>query len=80
MDAAEPPPLSSSAANGAAASQQVPTFRRIAVFCGASSGSSPMYVEAAAALGAEMAARGIGLVYGVRSRVPFAAVALVARD
>jgi predicted Rossmann-fold nucleotide-binding protein len=50
------------------------------VFCGASSGSSPMYVEAAAALGAEMAARGIGLVYGVRSRVPFAAVALVARD
>ncbi|KAL4860244.1 hypothetical protein ACK3TF_000429 [Chlorella vulgaris] len=42
----------------------VPTFRRIAVFCGASSGSSPMYVDAAAALGAEMAARGIGLVYG----------------
>lgn len=37
---------------------------KIAVFCGASAGSSPEYVAAAKALGEEMARRGIGLVYG----------------
>lgn len=41
-------------------------FRKIAVFCGASSGSSPVYIEAAKALGEEMVRRGIGLVYGGR--------------
>ena len=39
-------------------------LRRVCVFCGSSSGGSPRYAEAARALGACMAARGIGLVYG----------------
>jgi len=34
------------------------------VFCGASDGSSPVYMEAATELGKEMARRNIGLVYG----------------
>jgi uncharacterized protein (TIGR00730 family) len=37
---------------------------RICVFCGSSSGAAPAYAAAARALGAVMAARGIGLVYG----------------
>lgn len=37
---------------------------RVAVFCGSKLGARPEYAEAAAALGAELAARGIGLVYG----------------
>jgi hypothetical protein len=40
------------------------TIRRIAVFCGASSGNSPEYMEGARQLGQEMVRRGIGLVYG----------------
>lgn len=39
-------------------------FNKIAVFCGASSGSKPEYLECAKALGAEMVKRDIGLVYG----------------
>lgn len=39
-------------------------FKKVAVFCGASSGTSPAYLEAAKALGDEMVRRGIGLVYG----------------
>lgn len=39
-------------------------FQRIAVFCGASDGASPCFAEAAVALGKEMAARRIQLVYG----------------
>ena len=39
-------------------------LRRLCVFCGASPGASPVYVEAARALGGLLAARGIGLVYG----------------
>ncbi|EFN51355.1 hypothetical protein CHLNCDRAFT_28106 [Chlorella variabilis] len=46
------------------ADSQPASFRKIAVFCGASSGSNPLYIEAARLLGAEMARRGIGLVYG----------------
>jgi uncharacterized protein (TIGR00730 family) len=38
--------------------------RRICVFCGASSGRSPAYAEAARAFGAAAAARGLGVVYG----------------
>jgi uncharacterized protein (TIGR00730 family) len=38
--------------------------RRLAVYCGASMGASPAFETLARALGAEMAARGIGLVYG----------------
>ena len=37
---------------------------RLCVFCGSSLGARPAYAEATAALGAEMAARGVGLVYG----------------
>jgi uncharacterized protein (TIGR00730 family) len=39
-------------------------LRRICVFCGASSGRSPGYARLAAAVGAELAGRGIGVVYG----------------
>ena len=39
-------------------------FTRIAVFCGASTGTSPVYMEAARALGNELAKRGLGIVYG----------------
>ena len=39
-------------------------MRRICVFCGASSGESPAFAEAASAVGAELARRGIGVVYG----------------
>jgi uncharacterized protein (TIGR00730 family) len=38
--------------------------RRICVFCGASPGRSPRYLELAASVGAELARRGIGVVYG----------------
>lgn len=37
---------------------------RLAVYCGSSPGADPAYAAAARALGAEMAARGIGLVFG----------------
>ncbi len=37
---------------------------RLCVFCGSSAGARPDYAEAAAALGTEIARRGIGLVYG----------------
>ena len=37
---------------------------RLAVYCGSSPGADPAYAAAARALGAEMAARGIGLVLG----------------
>ena len=39
-------------------------MRRVCVFCGASSGRSPAYAAAARELGAELAGRGLGLVYG----------------
>ncbi len=39
-------------------------MRRICVFCGASSGRSPAYADAARAFGAALAGRGLGLVYG----------------
>jgi uncharacterized protein (TIGR00730 family) len=39
-------------------------MRRICVFCGASSGRDPAYAELAASVGAGLATRGIGLVYG----------------
>ena len=39
-------------------------LRRVCVFCGSSLGARPAYAETAAALGAELAARGVGLVYG----------------
>jgi len=39
-------------------------MKRICVFCGASEGARPSYAEAARQLGAELVARGLGLVYG----------------
>ena len=39
-------------------------LKRITVFCGSNPGARPVYAEAARALGKEMAARGIGLVFG----------------
>jgi uncharacterized protein (TIGR00730 family) len=39
-------------------------MRRVLVFCGSSPGRLPAYVDAARELGGELAARGIGLVYG----------------
>ncbi len=39
-------------------------MQRVAVFCGSSLGSRSSYALAAKALGAELAARGLGLVYG----------------
>jgi uncharacterized protein (TIGR00730 family) len=42
----------------------VTRLRRLCVFCGSSPGARPDYMDAARNLGAELAARGIGLVYG----------------
>ena len=39
-------------------------FSRVCVFCGSSSGNRPAYASAACELGALLARRGIGLVYG----------------
>ena len=39
-------------------------MRRICVFCGASPGHAPGYFELAASVGAGLASRGIGVVYG----------------
>jgi uncharacterized protein (TIGR00730 family) len=38
--------------------------KRLAVYCGSSSGADPAFAETARAVGGEMARRGIGLVYG----------------
>lgn len=37
---------------------------RLAVYCGSATGNDPAFADAAHALGATMAARGVGLVYG----------------
>src|SRR5690349_14458328 len=39
-------------------------MKSVAVFCGSSFGASPDYAQGAAALGREIAARGLRLVYG----------------
>jgi uncharacterized protein (TIGR00730 family) len=39
-------------------------MKRVCVFCGSSAGRNPLYGEVAAKLGAALARRGIGLVYG----------------
>jgi len=39
-------------------------FRRIAIFCGSAEGSDPRFLRNAAALGAALAQRDIGVVYG----------------
>ena len=40
------------------------TLKRICVFCGSSKGFRPSYMESAVRMGALLAGRGIGLVYG----------------
>ena len=40
------------------------TLKRVCVFCGSSTGKSPVYADAATSLGQYLAANGIGLVYG----------------
>ena len=39
-------------------------MQHICVFCGSSSGARPIYAEMARAVGKELAARGLGVVYG----------------
>ena len=39
-------------------------MERVCVFCGASAGRDPAYLDAARGFGAELARRGLGLVYG----------------
>jgi hypothetical protein len=39
-------------------------MKRVCVFCGSSAGSNPEYARAARRLGASLAARGLGLVFG----------------
>ena len=39
-------------------------MQKVCVFCGANSGAAPIYEEKARALGAALAAEGLGLVYG----------------
>jgi uncharacterized protein (TIGR00730 family) len=55
-------------------------MKRICVYCGSSPGRSPAYAAAARALGAELARRGLGLVYGGASVGVMGAVADAALD
>lgn len=56
------------------------SISHICVYCGASDGVNGEYLTGAAALGAEMARRGIGLVYGGGSVGMMGAVARSVRD
>ena len=42
----------------------MPPLRRLCVYAGSNAGARPAYADAAAALARELAARGVGLVYG----------------
>ncbi|MFN8122892.1 MAG: TIGR00730 family Rossman fold protein [Thermoleophilia bacterium] len=55
-------------------------MRRVAVYCGSRFGRDPRYRDAAEALGAELARRGLGLVYGGASVGLMGAVAQGALD
>ncbi|MCC6830605.1 MAG: TIGR00730 family Rossman fold protein, partial [Thermoleophilia bacterium] len=55
-------------------------MRRVAVYCGSRFGRDPRYRDAAYALGAELARRGLGLVYGGASVGLMGAVAEGALD
>jgi uncharacterized protein (TIGR00730 family) len=44
--------------------EDMSTQRRVAVYCGSSSGSDPAYLSEAEALGQAIAAAGLGMVYG----------------
>jgi uncharacterized protein (TIGR00730 family) len=52
----------------------------ICVFCGASAGNRPEYLQAARQLGQEMAERGLGLVYGGGSVGMMGMIARTVRD
>ncbi|WP_158809467.1 TIGR00730 family Rossman fold protein [Beijerinckia sp. L45] len=43
---------------------QATPFKNICVYCGSAGGTDPLFLAAAKAFGAQMAAEGIGLVYG----------------
>jgi uncharacterized protein (TIGR00730 family) len=45
-------------------SESAGNIRRVAVYCGSASGTDPIYMEEARALGAAIAEAGMGLVYG----------------
>lgn len=45
-------------------SKRMRELKTVCVFCGGNAGNKPAYIESAVALGKELAARGIGLVYG----------------
>ena len=55
-------------------------MRRVCVFAGSSPGARPEYATAAAALGREIAARGLGLVYGGGGVGLMGAVSAAAQD
>jgi uncharacterized protein (TIGR00730 family) len=55
-------------------------LKTICVFCGSSAGNRPIYAEAAVAVGQELAARGMRLVYGGGSVGLMGDVARAARD
>jgi len=55
-------------------------MKRICVYCGASSGARPEYLEAARAFGAALGRRGLGLVYGGASIGLMGALADAALD
>ncbi|MGA3009635.1 MAG: TIGR00730 family Rossman fold protein [Terracidiphilus sp.] len=56
------------------------SLHRVAVYCGSASGNNPAFVAEARALGAAIAAAGIGLVYGGASAGLMGAVADAALD
>ncbi|HEX7740788.1 MAG TPA: TIGR00730 family Rossman fold protein [Marmoricola sp.] len=55
-------------------------LRRIAVFCGSAPGNDPAFVDTAYAVGRDLAARGIGLVYGAGGAGVMGAVSQGALD
>ncbi len=59
---------------------QTQRFSRICVYCGSSAGADEVYVRRAAALGAEIARRGYGLVYGGGNLGLMGAVSRAAHD
>ena len=55
-------------------------IRNVGVFCGSRAGAKPAYVQSATALGAALAERGAGLVYGAGGVGVMGAVAAAALD
>ena len=53
-----------STCSSSSSSAAMSKFKKVAVFCGASSGSGDAYLACAKALGEELVRRKIGLVYG----------------